>query len=171
MRRFFFTVLFIAGISPAIATAQQAPVKSSPPTAASSLTINDCLLILSGLNAIDQHDVVVGNKPNEQVYKQSYEYGSGSFRIALARNIGVLTVIQQAAQAAQQRIFGEVAKGATKIEPGTPEAIEYDKRLKELTGAPCSADIVRIKDSELMKVERNELPAWALSNLEKIRDK
>lgn len=168
MRRFFFTILFIAGAGPAIA--QQAPVKTTG-LLDTGLTINDCLLILQGMNAIDQREVVVqAGKPNEQVVRQSYEYGNGALRLAISRNISVLTGVQRDAQAAQQRIFVEVVKGAPDIKPGTPEAIEYDRQLRELTSKPCQVDLVRIKDADL-KLDRNEIPAAVLSNLDKIRER
>lgn len=142
------------------------------------ITINDCLLILQGLTAIDQHQVIIGKSPNEQVVTQSYQYDSGAFRGAIAHNISVLTPIQTAAQTAQRAIETEIRQKIppkdghlAAIEPGSIEAFEYDRRLRELIDAPCKADLVRLRDSDLFKFPGNELPASAVANLEKIRDK
>jgi hypothetical protein len=160
------------------ACAAEAPAQkpAGPPA---SMSINDCLLVLQGLNAIDEHMVVIGKSPNEQIVKQSYEYGPGGFRLnVLAHNIRVLTAIQQDAQTEQQKILRDIlnkmppkdGKPAVEIAAGTPEAIEYDKRLKELTAGPCLADLAHFKEPDL-KLDKNELPGWALANLDKIRDK
>jgi hypothetical protein len=177
MRRFFFTILFTAAIG--AAHAAEAPVPKPAGLPATNLTLNDCLLILQGLQAIDEHIVVVGKEPNQQLVKQSYEYGPGGFRLnVLAHNIRVLTDLQQTAQAEQQKILRDIlqkmpakdGKPATEIPAGTEEAIEYDRKLKELTSAPCLADLTHFKEQDL-KLDKNELPAAALANLEKIRDK
>lgn len=182
-----FAVVMLSSLAYA-AFGAEAPVEKpvGPPA---SMTINDCLLVLQGLQAIDEHIVIIGNAPNQQTVKQSYEYG-GNFRMNfLAHNIRVLTAVQQDAQAEQQKILRNILAKmppvqekdkegkptnkehpATEISAGTPEAVEYDKRLKELTGAPCLTDLTHFKDSDL-KLDKNELPGWALANLEKIRDK
>jgi hypothetical protein len=176
MRHLFFTILFTAVIG--AASAAEAPVQK-PAAPQSSLTLNDCLLILQGLQAIDEHIVIIGKEPNQQLVKQSYEYGPGGFRLNfLAHNIRVLTDLQQTAQAEQQKILRDILakmppkddKPATEIPPGTPDALEYDRRLRELTGAPCIAELTHFREHDL-KLEKNELPGSALANLDKIRDK
>lgn len=174
--------LFLAAaitVLPMLATAAEAPVKKDyvmPPT--SSLSVKDCLEILQALTAIDQHVVIIGKEPNQQTVQQSYEYG-GNFRLnILAHNIHALTTLQQDAQAEQQRIFRDViakvpekdGKPAIEIPAGSSEAVEYDKRLRELTASPCLADLAHFKEPDL-NLDKNGLPAWALANLEKIRDK
>lgn len=176
-------------LTPAIAKPAEAPVKK-PEGIQSSVTINECLMILQALNNIDEHIVIVGKEPNQQLVKQSYEYGPGGFRLNfLAHNIRILTTIQQDAQAEQQKILRDIlakmppvalkdkdgketgdTKPAFEIQPNTPEAIEYDKKLKELTAAPCLADLTHFREGDL-KLEKNELPASSLSSLDKIRDK
>lgn len=176
MRCFFFTTILLTA---AIGAAHAAEAPITEKKIPSSMTINDCLLILQGMQAIDEHIVVVGKEPNQQLVKQSYEYGPGGFRLNfLARNIRMLTDLQQTAQAEQQKILRDIlnkmpqkdGKAPTEIQPGTDEATEYDKRLRELTGAPCLADLAHFKESDL-KLDKNELPGSALANLEKIRDK
>lgn len=179
MRRFFLTILFMAACAPAIAA--EAPVKTEAALPSTGMTLNDCLLILQGLNAIDEHIVLFGKPGEQQTIKLAYEYGSGTFRAALGSNIRILTTLQQGAQADQQKILLEVFKG----KGGTPpdkdasseekaefakQSIAYDKQLKELTAAPCAVQLTRIKVSDL-KLEKNELPASALANLDKILDK
>jgi hypothetical protein len=165
---------------PLHAAAAEAPVKKDfvMPPSSGGITIKECLEILQGLNAIDQHIVIIGKAPNQQTVQQSYEYG-GNFRInVLAHNIHALSALQQDAQAEQQRILRGIlakmpekdGKPATEIPTGTPEAADYDKQLRELTSAPCLADLVHFKEPDL-NLDQNGLPAWALSNIEKIRDK
>lgn len=183
-------ILLAAAIAilPIVATAAEAPVQSKPGPS-SSMTINECLLVLQALTAIDQHIVIIGNAPNQQTVQQSYEYG-GNFRLnVLAHNVHALTALQQDAQSEQQKTLRDILakmppvkekdkdgketgaeKPATEIPANTPEAIEYDKRLKELVTAPCLADLIHFKDADL-NLDKNQLPIWALSNLEKIRDK
>jgi hypothetical protein len=173
MKRMFFGAVIIAITAFSIAAAFSA----EPPKL--TLTINECLLALQGFNAIDEHLIVIGEKPHEQTVKQSYEYGPGGFRInVLAHNIHALTQVQQDAQAEQQKIFRDIlakmppvnGKPAAEIPAGTPEAMEYDAKLRDLTSAPCTADLVHFRDADL-HLDKNELPAWALSNLEKLHDK
>ena len=183
-------ILFAAAIAafPTFAIAAEAPVHAKPGPM-STMTINECLLVLQALNAIDQHIVIIGTPPNQQTVQQSYEYG-GNFRLnVLAHNVHALSALQQDAQGEQQKILRDILakmppvkekdkdgketgteKPATEIPANTAEAVEYDKRLKELTAAPCLADLTHFKDADL-NLDKNQLPVWALSNLEKIRDK
>lgn len=172
MKRFVIAVTAFAFlIVPAFA--QVAPVKQDVSSAMNpdKLTINDCLIVLNGLNALDGHSVIINaGKPNETVITQSYEFGNGSLRGDIAENIALLTAIQKTSQEAQQKIFNDVAKGETEIKPGTPKAIEYDRQLKELIGRPCLAPIKKIKFGDL-KLDKNEIPSSVLATLDKIREK
>lgn len=156
-----------------LAFAQAAPVKQEPSAAInpSGLTLNDCLTVLTGLNALDGYQVVVNaGKPNEQVIVRSYEFSNGDLRGDIADNIATLTAIQKTAQEAQAQIFRDVAKGETEIKPGTPQVTEYDRQLKELTTRSCSAQLKKIKTSDL-KLNKNEIPGSVLAALDKIREK
>jgi hypothetical protein len=160
MRRFFFTILFTGLTCGAIAA--EAPA-----------TVLDCLTILQGLNEIDgKHPVIVNQgKPEEKVLDLPYEFGNGRLRGDIAHNIAVLTIVQRANGDAQQKIFADVAKGADKILPGTPEGTEYDRQMRQLTSAPCAIDgLTRIKASEL-KLDKNEIRAGALAAIDKIFDR
>jgi hypothetical protein len=180
MRRFFFTILFMAGLAPAVAA--QAPVKTDPADAINpaKLTINDCLLILSALNALDSHQVVLNSgKAGEQLVTVPYEFAKGGLRLDIAHNIAVLVGVQRESQAAQQKIFYEVLKAvpetkpgeaAMEIKPGTPQSVEYDRQLRELTAKPCGAPLTRI-NAEDLNLTKNQIPVGVLSNLDKILDR
>lgn len=157
--------------------AAEAPVKQDPAAATaaalhpSKLTINDCLAILSGLNGLDGHQVVVNaGKPNEQVVMLAYEFKNGRLRGDIATDIAMLTAVQRTAQEAQQRIFKEVAGDETEIKPGSAKSIEYDRELRELTSKDCPAAPVHITDTAL-KLDTNEIPSSVLAALDKIRDR
>lgn len=174
MRRFFSTILSVTALAVGAAAAQ-APVRQDPAEALNpgKMTVLDCLQILGGLNEIDSKRQVVINagKPNEQVVELVYEFGNGRLRQDLARNIALLSIVQRDSEAARQKVFAEVAKGAPEIKPGTPEATEYDRQMRELTGRPCPIDgLIRIKASEL-KLDRNEIRAAPLAAIDKILDK
>ena len=176
-------------ISPVFAA--EAPVKPAGPPS-TGLTLNDCLLILQATRDIDEHLIVLGTAPNQQLVKQSYQYtASPGFRMNfLAHNIRILTTIQQDAQAEQQKIHRDIlakipqdkladevgkdgkptGKKVQEIPAGSPEAAEYDEKLKTLTAAPCVADLAHFKETDL-NLGVNDLPASALVNIEKIRDK
>lgn len=154
----------------ALALAALIPLQAHAQTTA-PLTINDCLVILSGLNALDGHQVIVNaGKANESTLQLPYEFGNGALRGDIADNIAALTIVQRTSQDAQSKIFYDVAKGETEIKPGTQQGIEYDKQLRELTARPCSAQLKKIKTSDL-KLDKNEIPASVLAALDKIRDK
>lgn len=186
MRRLFFTILFMAGITPAIATAQtKGDLKSSagstaPQTrpdpapaadAGEKMTVNDCLIILSGLNGLDGRQVVTNaGKSNEQVATIPFEFGSSKLRLDIARNLSALSAIQRDGDQVRQKIFAEVSKGATEIKPGTAQAAEYDRQMRELTTRPCTVDLARIKASDL-KLDRNDIPGSILAALDRILDK
>lgn len=168
MRRFFFTFLFTAAVT--AAAAAEAPVKPTPGLPDTGLTVNECLTILSGLNALDGRQVVVSaGKPDEKVINLSYDFGNAKLRMDIAHDMAVLGAIQRDSQTAQQGIFLEVGKGAD-IKPGTPEYANYDKQLKDLVDRPCHAALARIKAADL-KLDRNDIPGSVLAAIDKILDK
>jgi hypothetical protein len=168
------------------AGAAHAQVKQDPAIAMNpaGTTVLDCLTVLGGLNEIDgKHPVVVNQgKPNEQVIELPYEFSNGRFRVELAKSITTLQAVQKNQQEAAQKELMTISKGRGEIrlpEKATEEerteylrqTVEFDKRMKELTGAPCSLDgVVRIKDSDL-KLDKNEIRAGALSAIDKVREK
>lgn len=174
MRRLFFTILFTAFAGTA-ATGAEVQAKPDIPAALNpaGTTVFDCLTILHGLNEIDgRRQVIVSQgKPEEKVLDLPYEFGNGRLRGDIAHNIAVLGAVQRTYGDAQQKIQLDIAKGASKIDPGTPEAVEYDRQMRQLTSAPCAIDqLVRIKASEL-KLDKNEIRAGALAEIDKIFDR
>lgn len=183
MRRFFFAILFMAGIYPAFAA--EAPVKQDPATALNpaKTTVLDCLTILNGLEEIDGlHPVVVNQgKPTEQVVNIPYEFANGALRKNMATDIRLLGVVRHDQQEASQKELMVISKGKGEIkEPEKPSAEEhaeylrqtvaFNERMKQLTSAACPLDgLARIKSGDL-KPDKNEIRAGALSAIDKILD-
>ncbi len=168
MRRFFFTVLFMAGLP---AMAAEAPIKQDPPQpgAELGLTITECLGIMAGLNALDGRRVIVGaGKPTESAETVSYKF-PGKVRDAISHDLFMLTQVQQEAQAANRRTQLEIGKGET-IKPGSREALEFDQRMAEYTARPCKIELDHLRDTDL-KLDENDIPGSVLALIWKIRDK
>lgn len=161
------------------AFAAEAPVKPELPK--SDMTIDECLVVLSGLESLDGYQTVVNEgKPNVQVVNRSYVFGNGVLRADIAHDITALRDVRKAAQESQQGIFKEVAKGAPDIpqtvagadgkEHPNPLYAEYIRQLNQATGKPCSAIPTHISIKDL-KLETNEIPGSVLSALDKMLDK
>jgi hypothetical protein len=175
MRRFFCTILFMAGLVPAIA--QQAPVQQDPAAAMSpaKLTIRECLGLLSALNSLDGQRVIVAKgKPTESVETVPYKLGSsqdraGKVRGAISHNIFMLGQIQQEAQAANRRAMASIGKG-TEIRPGSSEAIEFDRQMAEYTERPCNVELDHIQEADL-RLDQNDIPGSVLALLWRVIDR
>lgn len=171
MRRFFFTILFIAGVSPAIAA--EAPAQKPSVTAGESgMTIADCLGILGGLNALDAgYRYVVGQgKPTESAETLRFKLPA-KVRDAMSHNMFVLGQVQQEAQANNRRVQLEIMGTNTDpIKPGSKENMTFDQRMTDYTGRPCPVALDHIRDADL-DLEHNDISGSILSLLTKIRDK
>lgn len=164
MRRIFFAIPFAVLAT----TALGADKPAAPPP--STLTVNDCLVILQGLNGLDLHQVVVNQgKPNEQVAMIPFEFGSARLRLTIGHNLAELGAVQRDAQAAQQKIQAEIGKGG-EIKPGTPANLELDRQVRDLLTQPCRASIDHIQGADL-KLDKNEIPGSVLGALDKILDR
>lgn len=163
------TIMLGVSIFPVYAQSKNAPAATPLPD---TMNVADCLGILAGLNTIDSGRQVIINagKPNEAVVSQPYEFGNAKLRLDIAHNISLLAAIQRDAQTTQQKIFAEVSKGSPEIKPGSAEAMDYDKQLKELTSRPCNVSLAKIKDADL-KLDKNEIPSSALALIDRIREK
>lgn len=169
MKRLFLTAAIAAAMLTAPAMAEQAKVKTDPEGAfVTGLTVNDCLVVLSGLTQMDQ---VERTKP--------FDFPRGGVRLDIAHNMAVLTAVQNDAQPAQQKIFNQVlktvpagadGKTAVVIQPGTDAALEYDRLLRELTAKPCRATITRLKVDDL-NLDKNQLSLGVLSAIDRILDR
>lgn len=163
-------VLMIIGLT-AAAAAAQSPAKTDPPKPPAELTLNDCLTLLPGLNGLDGRTYVVNaGKATEQAVTLPYEFGNSRLRLDIARNIAQLVAVQRDADQVRQKIFMEVGKGAPEIKPGSPESVEYDRQLRELTARPCGVTLARIKAKDL-KLDKNEIPGSVIGALDKILDR
>jgi len=182
MRGFIFTTVAVAMIAaPAVCAQGPEQPKATPhnldkasPAASGTpeagLSINDCLIILQGLNGLDLHQVVLNQgKPNEQIANLPYEFGSARLRLDIGRNIAELGAVQRAAQATQEKITAEIGKGE-EIKPGSKEATERDNQIRELLNQPCRAHLEHIK-AEQLRLEKNEIPSSILAALDKILDR
>ena len=173
---FVFAVL-LAVLYTAAAFAQQAPVKQAPiePGAADKLSIRDCLSILVGLNALDGRKVIVAQgKPTESVEVVPYKFGTtvekgATLRNSIARNLFVLTTVQQEAQSANRRAQQEIGKGST-IVPGSKEDAELGRRNEEYLERPCRVELDHLRVEDL-KVAENDFPGSILALLWKITDR
>lgn len=171
MRRFFFTILFTTAIAPAFAA--EAPVQKEPVTAGEKgMTIQDCLGILGGLNALDAgyRYIVAQGKPTESAETVRFKLPA-KVRDAMSHDLFVLGQVQQEAQAANRRIQIEIMGTSSEpIKPGSKENMTLDARLTEYTARPCTVALDHIRDADL-DLEHNDISASILSLLTKIRDK
>lgn len=153
------------------AAAEQAPVKQLPVEAGENgMSINDCLGILAGLNAIDAgaRVIIAQGKPTESVETIRFKFPT-KVRDAISHNLFVLGQVQQEAQAANRRAQLEVGKGET-IKPGSREALEFDQRMADYTARPCKVELDHVRDADL-DLEHNDVPSSIMALLTKIRDK
>lgn len=164
-----------------VAFAAEAPVKQDTMPKPAGMTIAECTTVLAGLEALDGYQTVINEgKPNVQVVARSYVFGNGTLRADIAHDISALRDVRHTAQEAQQAIFRELAKGATEIlqtvadqagkEHPNQVYAEYVRELNEATDKPCLAILTRINLKDL-KLEVNEIPGSALSNIDKILDR
>lgn len=182
------TLIILATLALAgTAAAAQAPVKQADGPPQAGLTINDCLMILNGLTKLDeQRDVVVNRgKPNEQVVKEYYDFPAG-VQLDVSHNIALLTAVQREAQPTQQRIFYQIVRAtpatpstkpgeppvpASSITPGSPQEEEFNAKMRELTDKPCSAQLARLRASDLLADGKNKIPTGTLALIDKILDR
>lgn len=132
-----------------------------------SLTVNDCLTVNSGLIALDGYQTLDANK---QRITLPYDFGNVALRRIIQRNIAAIAAVQQDQLQLQKDIFKEVAKGSTKIEPDTPKYEEYTRQVEKSLKLPCTAKLEHININDL-KLDKNEIPGTVLVALDKILDK
>lgn len=178
MKRFLLTAAIAAAmLAPAIAQSNKmgdvvnnrgVVAQGASPKTNSGMTVGDCLIVLSGLNRMDELERA---KP--------FEFAKGSLRLDLSRNIAALTAVQNQVQPVQQKIFNQVlktvppqsdGKPAVGFNQGTDAALEYDRLLREVTDQPCTANVVRISAADL-NLEKNQLPIGVLSAIDRILDR
>lgn len=169
MRRFIFTILSIAAITPALAADPAPPAKLAP----APLTIAQAIPLVSALRNLDGHLVVIKQNGADNIVMIPWDFGSGSLRLRIANNITILTSIEKTAEDTRQAIIKEILKksGGTEIKPGTPERDDFDRQFAEMMAlpAPGGRDVARIKASEL-RLDKNDIPVTAISAMAPILD-
>lgn len=139
------------------------------------LTVAEALSLLQALRNLDGRIVVVKNGANESTVTLPWEFGSGTLRLRIARNVSALAGVERSLEEARQKIVAEIlqkmpSKDATaSIAPGSPEFAAFSRQVSEALAAPAPVDLARIKASEL-RLDKNEIPVTALSALAPILD-
>ncbi len=156
------TVAAMAAVGPT--AAQEQPAKNR-------LTVQQAIGVLGCLRGLDGYQSVVKTRDGETVVARAYEFGDGALRWTIARNIAVLTEIENAAQASRKQIIIELSNGAGKIDPNTPEAVKFEKQWDAVLATPnaLTDKLQRLKVSAL-KLDKNEIPASAIAACEPILD-
>lgn len=171
MRRFFFTILFMTGFTPAIAA--EAAVQKDPVTAGENgMTIQDCIGIMVGLNALDAgyRYIVAQGKPTESVETIKFKLPN-NVRDAMSHNLFVLGQVQQESQAANRRIQLEIiGDKPDPIKDGSKELLIFNNRIAEYTARPCNVTLDHIRDADLDRAH-NDIPSSVMALLTKIIDR
>ena len=152
--------------------ASEVPVKKEMTVGEAGMTIQDCLGILVGLNALDvgARKIVAEGKPTESGETIRFKLPP-KVRDAMSHNLFVLSQVQQEAQAANRRVQLEIMEtNSEPIKPGTKENMTFDARMTEYTARPCTVALDHIRDADL-DLDHNDISASVLSLLTKIRDK
>ena len=137
--------------------------------AADRLTVRDSLALATALRALDGRAIVV----KDGTVMQPWEFGSGSLRLRIAIDLGIVARVEQATEAARTLIIREILerKGLAEIKMGTPEFDEFTRQYTDILELPASGTdgLQRIKASEL-KLDRNEIPASVIAALKPVLD-
>lgn len=167
MRRFLFTILFLAGLSPVIGAE------------GGKITVQQVQALSPALRNLDGRMIVIKQNGSDNVIMQPWEFGSGSLRLRIANNISIVDHSLKLIEEARIAIVKEgLAKrkartgdDAAEIKPGTIEFEETQKQITEFLTqpAPGTQDLGRIKASEL-RLDKNEIPVTVLSALKPIMD-
>lgn len=177
-RSIFFAAALTASLAP---VSYFDPVRAEGPATgqaspAPSLTVREALSLAVALRNLDGHLVVVpqdGGKSSGTVMVP-WEFGNGALRLRIARDLGAVAAVEQAAEQSRQAIIREILKktGGTEIRPGTPAMDDFTKQYEQVLAAPMPdpGHLDRIKASEL-KLDRNEIPITVLTALCPILDR
>lgn len=149
----------------------------SVPAADKTLTVADALSMLQAFRNLDGRIVVVKQNGVDTPVQMPWEFGSGTLRLRIARNVTALAAIEKAVEESRQNIVKEIIKGMpvgkdgppTSVVPGTPEFDNFSKQIADMLKQPAQVTLSRIKVGEL-KLDKNEIPVTALSALEPILD-
>ena len=130
---------------------------------AKSLTIEQCINILGGLNALNYVGQPLNDPNPNKPPPDAKQYKLGPARMTIGLDISALTPVQTAAQNAQQNFFRELAplpSNPPSWKPGEPESSERidaaNKQNKaaaanwqEIIQKPCNVQPAHLKEREL----------------------
>lgn len=152
------------------AVAQSAAAEDTP------LTVEGCLAILSGLQALGY----AGQQLNESrpAPPDAKQYRLGAARFTIAMDIAALNRVSQEAQRAQQQFAAE-QPSPRPAEPGKPisaderdDIVKANQRLQanwaEMLKKPCSVTLGRLDESDLKigdAPDQNQIPVAVLAAL------
>jgi nitroreductase len=153
-------------LAAALAAALWIPSCSAFAAEAPKITNAQALSMLQALRNLDGRMVIVKETP----VMQPWDFGSGTLRLRIAKNVSALVAVEKAIDDARIGIVKEQMKGGVdQIKPGTPEFDAFQKQYADMLNAPAQVELARIRASEL-KLDKNEIPVTALSALEPILD-
>jgi hypothetical protein len=141
------------------------------------LSVAQALSILQAMRGLDGHVVTVKQNGVDTQVVQPWDFGSGSFRLRIAKNIAALGQVEQDLETTRQGIVRELLKSVpdvdgkrpTNIPDGSPQYDELQRQYREALNAGAAVTLFRVKASEL-KLDRNEIPITVLSAMEPILD-
>lgn len=136
------------------------------------LTVGQALSMLSALRNLDGRMIVIKQNGADATIMQPWDFGSGTLRLRIAKNVTALAATEAAVETSRQNIIKELSKGlkpGASIVPNTPEWEAFMQQYADVMASPASVDLFRIKASEL-KLDKNEIPITAISALAPIID-
>lgn len=129
------------------------------------------LSMLQAFRNLDGRQVVVKQQSGETLVMQPWDFGSGTLRLRIARNITALAAIEKTIDDARQNVIKELLRKGqiAAIVPGSTEHEEFQRQMNDILNDGAQVDLSRIKASEF-RLDKNELPVTALSALAPILD-
>lgn len=129
------------------------------------------LSMLQAHRVLDGRQVIVKQGDVDIIVPQSWDFGSGTLRMRVARNITALVAVEKTLDDARIGIVKEIitTRGVKAILPGSLELDEFQRLYGAVLADGAQVDLSRIKASEL-RLDKNELPVTALSALAPILD-
>lgn len=150
-----------------------ARAESKPP-----LSNAQALSLLSALRNLDGHVVITKQNGVDTPVVVPWDFGSGTLRLRIARNIVALSAVESAIETTRQSIVREILKGMPPDKDGKPitevprNTTEWDslqRQYGEALAEGARVDLARIRASEL-RLDKNEIPVSVLSALDPIFD-
>lgn len=142
----------------------------APAHAGDKITNRQAIELLEGLSQLDGYPSIV----KDQVVPKPYEFGNGTLRGIISRDIAILRPIAKMIDDVRNGVLRELLKdkpGITEVKRNTPEFFELLKQLDPVLDAPASGtqDLEHFKIADL-KLEKNEIPGTVLASIKVICD-